>query len=116
MPKTSLVRAFVALWWTAGTLLVLWSIQTVVRAVHAGHHDPHVALLGTVEALSAALFLFGRTMRIGAVGLLATFAAAFAVHAAGGEFRGDLLLYAAVVSFVAMHGAVRMWWRRPGLG
>jgi uncharacterized membrane protein YphA (DoxX/SURF4 family) len=116
MPRTSLVRAFVALWWTAGALLLLWSVQTAERALRGGHHDPHVALLGIVEAVSAALFLFGRTMRIGAAGLLATFAVAFGVHAAGGEFRGDLLLYSAVVLFVAAHGAVPLTWLRPRQG
>jgi uncharacterized membrane protein YphA (DoxX/SURF4 family) len=116
VPKASLVRAFVALWWTAGSLLLLWSLQTAGRALQAGHHNPHLALLGIVEAGSAALFLFGRTMRIGAAGLLATFAVAFGVHATGGGFRGDLILYAAVVSFVAAHGAVPLAWLRPRRG
>jgi uncharacterized membrane protein YphA (DoxX/SURF4 family) len=116
MPKPGLVRAFVAMWWTAGILLFVWSARTVQMAGHAGHHDPHVALLGLVEAASAALFLYGRTMRIGAAGLLLTFAVALGVHAARGEFRPELLLYAAVVAFIAVHGAVPMSWLRPRHG
>lgn len=113
MPPRGLVRAFVVQWWTAGILLLIWSAQTTQRALQAGHsHNPHVALLGTVEAVCAALFLVPRTMRIGAAGLLATFAMAFLGHAAQQEFRGELLLYAAVVSFVAVHGSVPLSWLR----
>ena len=112
MPPKSLVRAFVLQWWIAGALLLFWSVRTAHAAVHGAHHDPHVALLGHVEALSALLFLVPRTMRIGAVGLLATFAVAFVLHAATGEFRGELLLDAAVVTFVAVHGPVPMAWLR----
>lgn len=109
MPPRALVRAFVAMWWTVGVLLLFWSARTVNGAIQAGRlHDPHVALLGLVEAGAAVLFLMPRTMRLGAAGLLATFVVAFLVHAAHQEFRGDLLLYATVVSFVAVHGAVPM--------
>jgi hypothetical protein len=87
-----LVRAFVLQWWTAGILLFIWSVQTAMRAVGAGGaHDPHVMLLGVVEAISAVLFLIPKTMKIGAAGLLATFGIAFSVHAAAGQFRGDPL-------------------------
>ena len=113
MPSAALVRAFVVQWWTSGVLLFFWSARTATQALHAGRsHDPHVALLGLVEGVAAILFLVPRTLRVGAVGLLATFAVAFLAHAALGEFRGDLLLYAAVVSFVAIHGPVPMAWLR----
>jgi uncharacterized membrane protein YphA (DoxX/SURF4 family) len=58
------------------------------------------------------LFLIPRTLRIGAVGLLVTFAVAFVAHAHQREFRGELLLFAAVVLFVAVHGAVPLAWPR----
>lgn len=94
-------RAFYVMWWTTGLLLLYWSVTTHVRAYHHGNeHSPHVALLAAIEALSAVLFLIPRTMRVGAVGLLGTFAVAFAMHALHHDFRGDLLLYASVVSFV----------------
>lgn len=113
MPPSSLVRAFVIQWWTAGILLLFWSVQTAQHAAQSGHaHNPHVAVLGVVEAVAALLFLIPRTMRIGATGLLFTFAVAFLGHALRQEFRGDLLLAAAVVSFVAVHGVVPMAWLR----
>jgi uncharacterized membrane protein YphA (DoxX/SURF4 family) len=113
MPPRTLVRAFVVQWWTAGVLLLFWSVRTAEQAAQAGQaHDPHVVLLAVVEAISALLFLLPRTMRVGAVGLLFTFAVAFFAHAMQREFRGDLLLYGAVVSFVAVHGAVPMAWVR----
>lgn len=91
-------RAFYVMWWTTGLLLLYWSATTHVHAHH--NHSAHVALLAAVEALSAILFLIPRTMRIGAVGLLGTFAIAFGMHALHHEFRGDLVLYASVVSFI----------------
>jgi uncharacterized membrane protein YphA (DoxX/SURF4 family) len=113
MPPTGLVRAFVVQWWTSGVLLLIWSVETAQRSLQAGRgHDPHVALLGLVEAVAAALFLVPRTMRVGAIGLLATFAIAFVAHLLRGEFHSSLLLYAAVVGFVAVHGPVPMAWLR----
>ena len=115
MPSASLVRAFVIQWWTVGALLLFWSVRTVQQALSAGQaHSTHVALLGAVEAVAALLFLVPRTLRLGAVGLLLTFAVAFLVHAVKGQFRGDLLLDASVVSFVAVHGAVPLSWLRAG--
>jgi uncharacterized membrane protein YphA (DoxX/SURF4 family) len=113
MPPRGLVRAFVIQWWTVGLLLLFWSVRTAQRALEAGgSHNPHVALLGAVEGAAALLFLIPRTLRIGAAGLLFTFAVAFFAHAAQREFRGDLLLYGAVVAFVAVHGAVPLSWLR----
>lgn len=113
MPRPGLVRAFVVQWWTVGLLLLFWSWRTAEMALAGGrHHDPHVALLGAVEGVAALLFLIPRTLKLGAAGLLLTFALAFFAHAARGEFRGDLVLYAAVVSFVAVHGPVPLSWLR----
>jgi uncharacterized membrane protein YphA (DoxX/SURF4 family) len=106
MASRSVERAFVVLWWTTGILLFVWSVETLHQALGAGHAHPHLALLGLVEAIAAVLFLVPRTLRVGAVGLLLTFAVAFAAHGARGELRLDLLLYAAVVSFVLVHGPV----------
>jgi hypothetical protein len=61
-------------------------------------------LLGGVEAAAAVLFLLPRAMRVGAVGLLLTIGIALTVHAVMGQFRGDLVLYAAAVTFVMVHG------------
>ena len=112
MPSANLVRAFVVQWWTTGALLFLWSIQTLLKSISSGaSHNPHVAILAAIEGVAALLFVLPRTLRIGATGLLLTFAAAFIVHLLMGEFRGDLIFYGVVVCFTAVHGPVSI----PGL-
>jgi hypothetical protein len=101
MPPARLVRAFLALWWTTGLAVFYLSAVTVRMALHHGDH--HVVLLASFEALAALLFLLPWTVRPGAAGLLLTFAIAMAVHGP----RPELLVYATVVVFVAVHGAVR---------
>jgi hypothetical protein len=98
-----IVAAFVAQWWIAGLVLFYLSVKT---AYLGGAHGAHVVALGVFEAAAALLFLVPRTMRIGAVALLATFALVFLVQALQLQFRGDLLVYAAAVGFVAVHGPV----------
>lgn len=111
MAAPSLVRAFVIQWWTAGVLLFVLSAQAAIAASRAGElHNPHVALLGFIEAAAAVLFLIPRTMKLGAAVLLLTLAIAFVAHALRLELRGELLLYAAVVGFVAVHGPVPLRW------
>lgn len=105
MPPKQLLRGFLLLWLTTGLVLLVASIETVWVALGGARHgNPHVALLGAVEALGATLFLVPRAMRIGVAALLGTIAIAFIVHSALGEFRGDLLMYAAAVAFVGIHG------------
>jgi predicted secreted protein len=114
MPPLGLVRAFVVQWWTVGIVLLYLSVRTAYQGIQSwSGHDPHLVVVGSVEALAALLFLIPRTLRIGALGLLFTFAVVFFVHASRLQFRGDLLVYAAVVSFVAVHGSVPMSWLRP---
>jgi len=114
MPPPGLARAFVVQWWTTGIVLLYLSIKTAHQGLQsASGHDPHLVLIGGVEALAALLFLIPRTLRIGALGLLAIFTVVFLIHASRLQFRGDLLVYAAVVSFVAVHGSVPMSWLRP---
>ncbi len=100
MPPARLVRAFLALWWTTGVAVFYLSIATVQSALQHGDH--HVVVLAGVEAVSALLFLLPWTLLPGAAGLLLTFAVAMTVHGP----RADLLVYAAVVVFVAVHGPV----------
>jgi hypothetical protein len=105
MPPRTLMRAFLFLWLVTGVVLLVGSFETVRAGVGSARHaNPHVALLGSVEALAAALFLVPRWMRVGAIGLLLTIFIAFGVHAILHEFRGDLLLYSATVMFVLIHG------------
>ena len=107
MPPRRLLRAFILLWWTLGVALLFGSVQTVRWAAHANHGaHSHLALLAGVEALGAVLFLIPRALRLGAALLLLTLAVAFGFHALRHEFRWDLLVYAAAVLFVAVHGSL----------
>jgi hypothetical protein len=114
MPPVSLVRAFVVQWWTIGIVLLYLSVKTVYAGfTGGGGHDGHLVLVGGIEALAAVLFLIPRTLRVGAAGLLMLFALVFLIHALRLQLRGDILVYAAVVFFVAVHGSVPMAWLRP---
>jgi hypothetical protein len=114
MPSVSLVRAFVVQWWTVGAVLLYLSVRSMHAGLQGGSgHDAHLVLIGGVEALAAVLFLIPRTLRIGAYGLLIVFAVVFLLHALRLQFRGDILIYAVVVLFVAVHGSVPMAWLRP---
>jgi len=108
MPRPALVRAFYGLWWTVGIVIFYLSATTVRGAIGRGHDaaDLHALLIGSVEAIAALLFLAPRTMVWGGVGLLATFATAFLIHAHGGHFAAPLVIYAAAVLFVMAHGPV----------
>jgi hypothetical protein len=110
MPSKSIARAFLALWWTLGVLLVVYSVQTARHALAAGRDgiDVHVAVLASVEAIAGLLFLVRKTMRAGGTCLLAAFAVAFVLHGRKGEFPSQLLLYVVAVNFVMVHGGVPM--------
>jgi uncharacterized membrane protein YphA (DoxX/SURF4 family) len=113
MPAVGLVRAFVALWWTTGLVLLYLSVKTAYNGFQPGAaRDVHAAVLGSLEALAALMFLAPQTLRIGAVGLLVILALVFLIHASRLQFRGDLVVYAAAVLFVAVHGAVPLSWLR----
>lgn len=105
MPPRALLRGFLVLWVSTGIVLCIGSVQTAVSGwVARPHANPHLLVLGGVEGVATLLFLVPRSMRWGAAVLLATIGVAFAVHATFGQFRGDLLVYAAAVSFVLVHG------------
>ena len=105
MPRRNLMRGFLFLWVVTGVALLYGSVETVRSALaSSAHANPHLVVLGSVEAVAAALFLVRRLMRFAAIGLLITIGVAFAVHTALHEFRGDLLLYAAAVAFIRIHG------------
>jgi uncharacterized membrane protein YphA (DoxX/SURF4 family) len=109
MPDRRLVRAFLALYATIGVVVLIQSIQTVLAARRGALPQQdrlHATVLGSLEAGAALLFLLPRTMRLGAVGLLAVFAIAFALHASRGDVSSTLLVYAAAVFFVRTHGIV----------
>lgn len=115
MPPRRLVVAFLGLWFTLGAVVFVASVRTMLGALSGAVHGPphvHIALLAGIEALAAALFLVPRTVRIGGVGLLLTFAVALLAHALAGEFQMILVLYAAATIFVMVHGPVPWSWVR----
>jgi hypothetical protein len=63
----NIARAFLALWWTLGILVVMYSVQTIWQALAAGRVgiDVHVTVLAAVEVIAGLLFLFPKTMRAG---------------------------------------------------
>jgi hypothetical protein len=88
------------------TLALLLGIGGALTAAHAtGAHAMHLIVLGGFESVAAVLFLFPRTLRLGAAGLLLSCGAAFVAHASMGQWRADLLVYMVAVLFVALHGA-----------
>jgi uncharacterized membrane protein YphA (DoxX/SURF4 family) len=96
---------FIALWWITGAVLFALSAMTVWRAHIGVHHDIHAIIIGLIEAIGAVLFLLPGSVRIGSALLLLALAFALIAHTAAGQFRGDLLVYAAVVAFVAANAA-----------
>ncbi|HTY57203.1 MAG TPA: hypothetical protein VMF59_00235 [Bacteroidota bacterium] len=99
--RGQLVRMFVLFHVVLGATLLVGSVLT---AWSGGHGDVHVRLLGAVEGIGAVLFLLPGTLRPGAWLLLLTIGVALALHLAMGQWRGDLLVYASGVAFVAVHG------------
>lgn len=110
MVTPTLRRSFIAFHLTLGLTLVILSARTTIEALVSPHtySNPHVAALAMLEGAGAVLFLLPRTMRVGAVLLLLSIGLALLVHAAAGQFRGDLLVYAAGTWFVMVHGSA---WR-----
>ncbi|HTR21600.1 MAG TPA: hypothetical protein VMH88_12165 [Gemmatimonadales bacterium] len=114
MPPRTLVRAFLVLYVTLGVVVLVQSVATVITAAHglvAAPDRVHALLVGGVEAIAALLFLVPRTMGIGANTLLAVFALAFSLHALEGHPNLALLVYAAAVLFVRIHGVQGYRWK-----
>ena len=111
-PPRSLVRAFLALYVTLGLVILVESVETVLRARPGAFHGPdrlHALILGGLEAAAAA-FLVPRAMHVGAAVLLAIFALAFGLHALQGSPNLVLLVYGAGVLFVRVHGVAGYRW------
>jgi uncharacterized membrane protein YphA (DoxX/SURF4 family) len=94
-------RTFLAFHVILGLALLWSSVHTVL---HLGSTDLHARITGSVESVGAVAFLVPRTLRFGAALLLLTLVGAMLVHAGRGEWRPDLLVYAAGVVLVAVHG------------
>jgi uncharacterized membrane protein YhaH (DUF805 family) len=103
-PRRKPYVLFTALWWLTGAVLFILSAMTVSSA-RGSRHDIHALVVGAIEAVGAVLFLFPSSMRFGSALLLLALGVAFVAHTILGQFRADLLIYAAVVVFVAANGA-----------
>jgi hypothetical protein len=106
MNRQLLRPSFIAFHVTLGVGLLWGSTTTAIEALaSARHQQVPLLILGSVEAVGALLFLLPSTLRAGACLLLATIGAAVLAHLHLGEFRADLLVYAAGVWFVLVHGS-----------
>ena len=100
--RVRLERAFIGFHVVLALALLWASVHTVL---HLGPSDLHARILGTVEGVGAAAFLLPATLRAGAGLLLFSLFGAILVHATQGELRPDLLVYAAGVLLVLVHGS-----------
>src|SRR5437899_594757 len=112
MAAPNVRRAFIVFHVVLGISLLIASIQTLAHALHelGGRHG-HLAIVASFEAIGALLFLIPKMLRAGAVLLLITVLGALAVHTYLGQWRLDLLVYAAGVWFVMAHGSA--WRAQP---
>ncbi len=113
MAERSVVRAFLALYLVVGVIIAVESVRTVAAALHGGfspRERPHALLLGSLETIAAILFLIPTTMRWGAAALVGIFGIAFLLHLAGGHPNLSLLIYAAAVIFIRVHGVRGYRW------
>ena len=70
MPPQRLMRVFLFLCLATGIALLYGSIETVRSTLSTSTHvNPHLVVLGSVEAVAAVLFLIPRLLRFGAIGL-----------------------------------------------
>jgi uncharacterized membrane protein YphA (DoxX/SURF4 family) len=101
-PDARIRQAFVGFHVILGLALLWGSIHTIL---HLGPGDVHATIVGGIEALGAIAFLLPSTLRLGAALLLVSVVGAMLLHALRGEPRPDLLVYAAGVLLVAVHGS-----------
>ena len=108
MSSPALRRAFIAFHLTLGVVVLAQSLITVLDAFVAGgarHSNYALAVFAGAEVLAALLFLLPATLKAGAWALLVIFAVAVAFHALHGELQSTLLVYAAGVVLVMVHGS-----------
>ena len=108
MNNQALRRSFIAFHLTLGVVVLAQSLVTVFQMHGAGgasHARLGIEVLACAEAVAALLFIVPATLRWGAVALLAIFFVALAFHGLRGELQLTLLVYAAGVFFVMVHGS-----------
>ena len=102
-----LFHAVLGLGLFAISLITLW--HTLHELGEPGHR--HLAFVAAIEAVGALLFLIPRTIRWGGAVLLLVLLPAFVNHLIRGDWEFQLLIYAAGVWYVMVHGAA--WSARP---
>lgn len=115
MPGPYVRRAFIMLHAILGLGLLVATLQSLLHMM-AEHGGPgiHLGVVLALEGVGAVLFLIPQTLRIGAVALLIVLVGGFAVHLTRAQLEVQLLIYAAAVWFVWVHGAE--WGARPAVG
>lgn len=102
-------RAFMLFHAVLGLGLLIMAHNTLFHALHE-HGFGHLMLVAGLEFVGAILLLIPRTLKIGGLALLVVLIPGFIVHLTRGEWELQLLIYAAGVWFVMVHGAA---WGRP---
>ena len=107
---TPVAKSLTVLRIVLATVVVILSVATLLRPGadprHA-HLDLLVQALALAEIAGALLLLVPRTVRIGAVVLLAVFAVAVAIHFLHGEWNvGHLVVYGAAAQVFLRHEAI----------
>ena len=109
MGAANVRRSFMVFHAVLGGALLVMSHNTLFHALHE-HGFGHLTFVAALEMIGALLLLIPRTLRVGAVALLVVLIPGFVVHVARGEWELQLLIYAAGVWFIMVHGAA---WGRP---
>jgi len=94
---------FLAFYYTLALVVFVLSVQTVVQALRNEHlvlHNVLLACFAGLEAISALLFLYSRTMKAAGYLLIGIFLFAFMFHGLHGEINLSLLVYAAGVALI----------------
>lgn len=86
--------------------------HTIQELDEPGHL--HFAFVSGLRAVGAVLLLIPRTIRWGGAALLVVLIPGFVSEAMHGDWELDLLIYAAAVWFVTVHGAA--WRERTRVG
>lgn len=97
-------RAFQLFHAVLGLGLLAMSVFALGHALRDLEDHGHFALVAGLEAVGAVLFLVPRTVRWGGTVLLVVLLASFVTHLARGEWEIQLLVFAAGVWFVVVHG------------
>jgi uncharacterized membrane protein YphA (DoxX/SURF4 family) len=106
MALPSVRQSFMVFHAVLGLGLLIMSLEGLAHGIQEFHGEhAHLAVVSGFEAIGAALFLIPRTIRWGAAILLAVLQTGFAIHITRGEWELQLLIFAAGVWFVMVHGA-----------